>query len=146
MTQYLLSVHNDGNSPYASDEDMQRAYADTGKFNEELQASGKWVFAGGLMPAATAKVVRVKDGALDRTDGPYLESKEHIGGFWIVDVADEAEALGLAERGAVVCGGDVEVHPSRAEREVDPLPCPTYPRNAPYRRCPTPPTCPSVPR
>ena len=111
MTQYLLSVHNDGNSPYASDEDMQRAYADTGKFNEELQASGKWVFAGGLMPAATAKVVRVKDGALDRTDGPYLESKEHIGGFWIIEAADEAEALGLAERGAVACGGDVEVRP-----------------------------------
>ena len=49
--------------------------------------------------------------SLDRTDGPYLESKEHIGGFWIIEAADEDEALAWAERGAVACGGDVEVRP-----------------------------------
>ena len=111
MTQYLLSVHNDGTSPYATEEDMQQAFADTGSFNEELRASGTWVFAGGLEFADTAKVVRRRDGALERTDGPYLESKEHIGGFWIIEAADMDEALAWAEKGATACRGDVEVRP-----------------------------------
>ena len=111
MTQYLMSVHNDGRSPYATEEDMHRAFAATGAFNDELQAAGAWVFAGGLEPASTAKVVRRRDGALERTDGPYLESKEHIGGFWIIEACDEAEALAWAEKGAVACEGDVEVRP-----------------------------------
>jgi len=111
MTQYLLSVHNAGRSPYATEQDMHRAFAATGIFNEELQTAGVWVFAGGLEPASTAKVVRRRDGALERTDGPYLESKEHIGGFWIIEATDEAEALAWAEKGAVACEGDVEVRP-----------------------------------
>ena len=111
MTQYLLSVHNDGTSPYATEEDMQQAFTDTGAFNEELRASGNWVFAGGLEFADTAKVVRRRDGALERTDGPYLETKEHIGGFWIIEAADMDEALAWAERGATACRGDVEVRP-----------------------------------
>jgi len=111
MTQYLLSVHNDGTSPYATEEDMQAAFAATGVFNAELQQAGMWVFAGGLMPPSTAKVLRLRDGAVDRTDGPYLESKEHIGGFWIIEAADEDEALDWAARGAIACRGDVEVRP-----------------------------------
>jgi len=111
MTHYLLSVHNDGTSPYATEEDMQQAFTDTGAFNEELRASGNWVFAGGLEFADTAKVVRRRDGALERTDGPYLETKEHIGGFWIIEAADMDEALAWAERGATACRGDVEVRP-----------------------------------
>ena len=111
MTQYLLSVHNDGTSPYATEEDMQQAFTDTGAFNEELRASGNWVFAGGLEFADTAKVVRRRDGALERTDGPYLETKEHIGGFWIIEAVDMDEALACAERGATACRGDVEVRP-----------------------------------
>jgi hypothetical protein len=111
MPQYLLSVHNAGQSPYASDEEMQQAFADTGAVNDEMQASGAWVFAGGLMPASTAKVVRSSDGGLLHTDGPYLESKEHIGGFWIIDVADEAAAIAWAEKATVACRGAVEVRP-----------------------------------
>jgi hypothetical protein len=111
MTQYLLSVHGSEGGSYATEEDMARAFAAVGAFNAEVQAAGAWVFAGGLMPASTARVVRVRDGALDRTDGPYLESKEHIGGFWIVEAADDAEALAWAEKGAVACQGDVEVRP-----------------------------------
>ncbi len=111
MPQYLLSVHNAGVSPYASDEEMQQAMADTGRVNEEMQAAGVWVFAGGLEMPHTAKVVRSKDGALLHTDGPYLDSKEHIGGFWILDVADEAAALSWADRATVACGGAVEVRP-----------------------------------
>jgi hypothetical protein len=111
MPQYLMSVHGDGTSPYATEEEMQAAFAATGVFNDELRASGAWVFAGGLEPASTAKVVRTKGGTVVTTDGPYLEGKEHIGGFWVVDVADEAEALALAERGSIACRGDVEVRP-----------------------------------
>lgn len=111
MTQYLMSVHNADESPYASVEEMEAAFAATGKFNDELVASGVFVFAGGLEFSNTAKVVRVKDGALQQTDGPYLESKEHIGGFWVIDVPDEETALALARKATVACGGAVEVRP-----------------------------------
>lgn len=117
MAQYLLSVHNDDTPVYPTEEDMKQAMADTGRVNEEMQAAGVWVFAGGLESSAKAKVVRIRDGALERTDGPYLESKEHIGGFWVLDVADEAEALAWAERGARACRGDVEVRPFQSEPE-----------------------------
>ncbi|MBI1378221.1 MAG: hypothetical protein GC157_12165 [Frankiales bacterium] len=109
MPQYLLSVHNDGTSPYATEEEMQAAFAATGVFNDELQAEGAWVFAGGLEPHTTAKVVRTKGGSVVTTDGPYLEGKEHIGGFWIVEAPDEDAALALAARGSIACRGDVEV-------------------------------------
>ena len=111
MAQYLLSVHGTGENPYATPEDMERAFRDVGAFNDELMANGSWVFGGGLLPAGTAKVVQVKDGAVLRTDGPYLESKEHIGGFWVVDVADDAAALALAEKATVACQNAVEVRP-----------------------------------
>jgi hypothetical protein len=111
MTHYLLSVHNADASPYASEEEAQASFAATGVFNEELMKAGQFVFAGGLEFSSTAKVVRVKDGALQQTDGPYLEAKEHIGGFWVIDVPDEATALDLARRATVACGGAVEVRP-----------------------------------
>ncbi|MDP1877258.1 MAG: YciI family protein [Actinomycetota bacterium] len=115
MTQFLLSVHGTGESPYANPEEMERAFADTGVLNEEMRQSGVWVFAGGLMPASTASVVRVRDGVLQHTDGPYLESKEHIGGFWVIEAADEAEATTWAEKATVACRGDVEVRPFQSE-------------------------------
>ena len=111
MPQYLLSVHGTEDSTYATDEEMQQAYSDTGRLNEEIQAAGSWIFAGGLHKASTAKVVRSRDGALLHTDGPYLDSKEHIGGFWVIDVADEAAALAWAEKATVACRGAVEVRP-----------------------------------
>jgi hypothetical protein len=111
MPQYLLSVHGTEESPYATDEDMQRAFAAVGLLNEELRASGAWIFAGGLQPASTAKVVRSKDGALLHTDGPYLAGKEDIGGFWIVEVADDAAAMAWADKATVACQGAVEVRP-----------------------------------
>ncbi|MDO8309892.1 MAG: YciI family protein [Actinomycetota bacterium] len=115
MTQFLLSVHGTGESPYATPEEMERAFADTGVLNEEMRKSGVWVFAGGLMPASTASVVRVRDGALQHTDGPYLEAKEHIGGFWVIEAADAAEATAWAEKATVACRGDVEVRPFQSE-------------------------------
>lgn len=111
MTLYLLSVHGADESPYATPEDMERAYRDVAALNDDLRAQGAWVFAGGLHPATTARVVRAKDGALLHTDGPYLEGKEHIGGFWVIQAADEDTALRWAEKATVACQGAVEVRP-----------------------------------
>ncbi|WP_110180769.1 YciI family protein [Nocardioides solisilvae] len=119
MTQYLLSVHGSVDAgefgPYESHEQMMKAFEDTGRFNESLQERGHWVFAGGLMPAHTATVV---DGTRDDvvvTDGPYLESKEHVGGFWVVEAKDLDEALALAAEGSRACRGAVEVRPFQSE-------------------------------
>ncbi len=111
MPQYLLSVHNDGDSPYATKEQREQAFHDTGVLNEEMREQGVWIFAGGLQPATTARVVRVRDGALEHTDGPYLDSKEHIGGFWILDVVDVDAAQVWADRATIACQGAVEVRP-----------------------------------
>jgi hypothetical protein len=111
MAEFLLSVHNGDTSPYATTEEMEEAFAATGIVNDEMRAAGVYVFAGGLMPSTTAKVVQAKDGALHHTDGPYLEAKEHIGGFWILDVEDAAAATRWAEKATVACKGAVEIRP-----------------------------------
>jgi hypothetical protein len=112
MTQYLLSVHGSEDDVAAMQaDDMQRMFAQVDAFNAEVQAAGKWVFAGGLQPASTATVVRVADGDSTITDGPYTESKEQIGGFWIIEAADLDEALAWARKGAAACEGPVEVRP-----------------------------------
>ena len=109
MTQYLLTVHMVEGRPARPPEDDQKAYEGVAAFNAELQAAGSWVFAGGLQPPATAKVVRVRDGELHRTDGPFAESKEQIGGFWVVEAPDLDAALALAARASVACREPVEV-------------------------------------
>ena len=112
MQQYLLSVHMvEGETPYASDEEMQQAFADVDAFNQKLQAEGAWVFAGGLHPADVATVVTVEDGRVVTTDGPFSEAKEHIGGFWVIRCDDLDAALRWAAEGAAACRGAVEVRP-----------------------------------
>ena len=117
MAQYLLSVHGSDTDPIP--DNIEEMYATVAKFNAEVQASGAWVFAGGLNPASTATVIDAT-GAGDPviTDGPYLESKEHLGGFWIVDVADLDAALDLARRGSAACRGPVEVRPFQPEPDA----------------------------
>jgi hypothetical protein len=119
MTQYLLSVHSPIDigeyGSYATKQDMEAAFAATGAFNDRLMADGYWVFAGGLERASTATVV---DGAGDApvfTDGPYLETKEVIGGFWVIEAPDLDVALKLAAEGSKACGGKVEVRPFQGE-------------------------------
>jgi len=117
MTEYLLSVHGSDTDPIP--DNVQDLYAAVEKFNTELRESGSWVFAGGLHPAATATVIDATgSGDPVITDGPYLESKEHIGGFWIIDVADLDAALGWARRGSAACNGAVEVRPFQSEPEA----------------------------
>jgi hypothetical protein len=117
MTQYLMSVCMiEGVEPYASPEEMQQAFKDVGAFNEELKAAGNWVFAGGLHPADTATVVRVGEGGdVIMTDGPFAETKEQLGGFWVITAADLDEALALAARATVACKVPVEVRPFQDE-------------------------------
>ncbi len=111
MTQYLLSVHMvEGEEP-PTPEAMQQAYDDVDKFNARLQDEGAWVFAGGLHPADVATVVRIENGQAVTTDGPFAETKEHIGGFWVIEAPDLDAALAWAEDGSRACGGPVEVRP-----------------------------------
>jgi hypothetical protein len=116
MTQYLLSVLvSDEEMATVSEAETQAAYAAVDKFNEELQSTGAWVFGGGLHPASTATVVKPQDGDTVVTDGPFVETKEYLGGFWIVEAADLDAALALAKKGALACGGPVEVRPFQDE-------------------------------
>ncbi|HET6152183.1 MAG TPA: YciI family protein [Marmoricola sp.] len=117
MTHYLLSVMHDLGvtdewiPQDMTEEEVQQSYADTGVFNEEIKASGHWVFAGGLEPPAVATVVDNSTGKNVITDGPYSEAKEQLGGFWVVEAADLDEALAIAARGSQACRGRVEVRP-----------------------------------
>jgi len=117
MTHYLLTVHGpdelyeDNNYGYASREEMEESFAATGAFNDRLKAEGHWVFAGGLQSASTATVVDGQGEKPAITDGPYLETKEHIAGFWVIDAPDLDVALKLAAEGSKACRGAVEVRP-----------------------------------
>jgi hypothetical protein len=116
MPQYLLSVWHDGSYDdvdYDSP-DMQRVGAQVSALNEELQGAGTWVFAAGLRPVSSATVIRVADGDVSMTDGPYAETKEQMGGFWIIEAADLDAALGWAAKAAAACEGPVELRPTDA--------------------------------
>ena len=116
MTQYLMAVHGDEDSFAAmSPDDMQRQFAQVDAFNAELQAAGRWVFGGGLKPSSTATVVRVDAGEAVLTDGPYLETKEHLGGFWVITANDLDEALQWGRKASAACEGPVEVRPFEDE-------------------------------
>jgi hypothetical protein len=115
MKQYLLSVHMVEGQEAPSESAQQRMYTDVAAFNEQLQAEGAWVFAGGLYGPETATVVRTAGGEVVTTDGPFAEAKEQIGGFWVVAAEDLDAALALAARGSAACQGPVEVRPFQEE-------------------------------
>ena len=110
MAQYLMSVLFDS-SDLATDEEMAAIDA----FNEQMQADGHWVFAGGLASPSTATVVDGRHGDPVFTDGPYLESKEHIAGFWIIDAPHLDVALRLAAGGSKACNRRIELRPILGE-------------------------------
>ena len=111
MRQYLLSVAMIDGAPPRPPEEIQLAYEQVDRLNEELRASGAWVFGGGLMPASSATVVSADGGAFMVTDGPFTESKEHIGGFWVIEAADLDAALAWAKKATQACMEPVEVRP-----------------------------------
>src|SRR5262249_6183543 len=104
--QYLISVIDDGTGPATPKED-----AAIDAFNERLQADGQWVFAGGLGSPGTATVVDNRDGRAVITDGPFVESKEYLAGFWIIEAPDLDAALRPAAGGSRSCNRKVEVRP-----------------------------------
>ncbi len=111
MKQYLLAVHMVEGQSARPEADNERAYKAVDAFNTELQSAGAWVFAGGLHPPATATVVRAQGGQVVTTDGPFAETKEQLGGFWIIKAPDLDAALDWAARGSAACGEPVEVRP-----------------------------------
>ena len=106
MAQYLISVLSDSTEPGSAEE-----MAAIDVFNDQLRAKGHWVFAGGLGGPSTATVIDARHGEPVFSDGPYLESKEHLAGFWIVEAADLDVALRLAAQGSKACNRRVEVRP-----------------------------------
>jgi hypothetical protein len=118
MTQYMLSVHDTGDGTAPEPEVMEQAYKQVDVLNAEMQSAGVWVFAGGLHPPSTATVVRVQDGEVFTTDGPFAETKEQLGGFWVLEAADLDSALDWAAKATVACMAPVEVRPFQGEPEV----------------------------
>jgi hypothetical protein len=118
MKQYMLSVPMIEGAPPRPPEEMQKAFAQTARLNEELQAEGAWVFGGGLLPANSATVVEADGDSFLVTDGPFTESKEHIGGFWVIAAEDLDAALAWAKKATVACGERVEVRPFQDEPPV----------------------------
>ena len=109
MPQYLVAIHHpdDFDPAVAADEAMDR---DIDVLNDEMQAAGVRIFVGGLHPASRAKSLRAQpDGKVLITDGPYIETKEHIGGFWVLEAADMDAALAWGRKAAVACRAPVEV-------------------------------------
>ena len=119
MTQYVMSVYAPAEyseyGAYPSEQAMNEAYADTGAFNQRLRDEGHWVFAGGLASPSTATVVDGRDAEAVFTDGPYLESKEHIAGFWIIEAPHLDAALRLAALGSKSCNRRIELRPFLGE-------------------------------
>ena len=122
MTEYLLSVY--GNEAtfaeqQADTERITRMYAQVDAFNDRLRESGSWVFAGGLHPTSTATVVRSsKDADPILTDGPFIEAKEVLGGFWVITAPDLDAALTWAKDASLACEAAVEVRPFQGDPDA----------------------------
>jgi hypothetical protein len=113
MTRYLLSVHTvegEARDPM-TDEEMQQSYTQVLLIEEEMKAAGAWVFSGRLHDPDTASVVRQSDGDVLTTDGPFAESKEHLGGFYIIEAEDLDAALAWASKVTEVIKTPIEVRP-----------------------------------
>ena len=110
MTQYLVAIHHrDDYDPSAEDDAMHR---DIDALNDEMMAAGVRIFVGGLHPASSARSVRAQpDGEVLITNGPYLKTEEHVGGFGVLEAADLGEALAWGRKAAVACRAPVEVRP-----------------------------------
>jgi hypothetical protein len=113
MTQYMLSVHSveDAVPEPMTEEEMQRSYQQLGIIEKEMKSTGAWVFSGRLHEPETATVVRVSDGTVLTTDGPFVESREHLGGFYIIEAEDLDAALALASRVTAAIRTPIEVRP-----------------------------------
>src|SRR5882724_5420128 len=115
MRQHLLSVYHSEGQPQPEGAEIERIYKQVDTLNAELMSEGAWFFGCGLYGPDTATVVRVQDGETLTTDGPFAETKEQVGGFWILKAPDLDAALALAARGSAACGAPIEVRPFQDE-------------------------------
>jgi hypothetical protein len=113
MTHYLLSAHSvDGEiREPMTDEEMQQSHEQLGILEQEMKSAGAWVCSGRLHEPATATVVRMSAGEVVTTDGPFVESKEHLGGFYIIEAEDLDAALAWASRVTDAIKRPIEVRP-----------------------------------
>ena len=114
--QYLISVIDNADDLAIQDEmaaagNPEPEFRTLDAFNDRLVAEGHWVFAGGLAAPGTATMIDNRDGEALFTDGPFVESKEYLGGLWIIEAADLDVALKLAAEGSKACNRKVEVRP-----------------------------------
>jgi hypothetical protein len=113
MPRYMLSVHSvegEAREPM-TDEEMKQFMTRVGALEEEMRSAGAWVFSGRLHGPDTATVVRMSDGEVLTTDGPFAESKEHLGGFYIIEAGDLDAALSWASKTADCVKRPIEVRP-----------------------------------
>ena len=115
MTQYMLAVHGPSSVYDTPLEEAQPMYEATGRFNDKLKATDSWVFVGGLERPETATTVDGTGNDVIVTDGPYMETKEYLGGFWVIEVSDLDAALKIAAEASKACGAKVEVRPFAGE-------------------------------
>lgn len=122
MSQYLLSVmHNEAETAELqalTPEQLQPMFDSVSAFNDKLLAAGAWVFGGGLMPLEATTAVDNTGSGLIVTDGPFVETKEYIGGFWVIEAPDLDAALKWAAEGSKACAGRVEVRPFQDEPDA----------------------------
>jgi hypothetical protein len=115
MAQYLLSVHSvegEVGDPM-TEEEMRQFMERVGTLEEEMKSAGAWLFGGALSEPDTATVVRVSDGEVLTTDGPFAEAKEHLGGFYIIQADDLDAALTWASKTTAAVSKPIEVRPFR---------------------------------
>ena len=110
MTQYLVAIHLPDD--YDLSAESEATSRDIDALNEEMKAAGVRIFVGGLHPASHARSLRARpDGQVLIAEGPYLETKEHVGGFWVLEAADLNAALAWGRKAAVACQAPIEVRP-----------------------------------
>jgi len=110
VKRYLFAVQDD-EGVTESGAELREQMARTAKVTEEMRAAGSWVFVGGLQPSHVSTVVRPGNGTTMMTDGPFAETKEQLGGFWVIQCDNLEQALSWAEKCALACGRPIEVRP-----------------------------------
>jgi hypothetical protein len=118
MARYMLSVHSVEGEVRApmTDEEMRRSHLQVGMLEEEMTSAGAWVFSGRLHEPDTATVVRMSEGEVLTTDGPVAESKDHLGGFYIIEAGDLDAALAWASKVTAAIKAPIEVRPFAATK------------------------------
>jgi hypothetical protein len=115
MSQYLIAVYDQPETRNRPRDEMEKIFADVEAVNKKAMDTGIFVFAGGLHPQTATTTVDARSGKPEVTDGPYLESKEYLGGFWVIEAPDLDAALDFAREASVACQQPLEVRPFMEE-------------------------------